>query len=699
MKNQTKRQWRGNIPSSIHQKCVGVLFMGIILCGVQIVSAQDFLDQENNPTWNGGATNIQTENEVGQSFQPSSCRNLSRVDVNFIYQGGEGSVTAKILRNGLPITGAHAQTFISQNGWVQLDLDNVISVTAEEPLVLRLESDAHPLPLWKYNIDTYPRGTRLFNGKVLRGDFFFRTYCSASTYSGVYTGNFSGGSNQGSFSMMINDNDVATILAFDLFQDDGLATTNVAIQSDGSFSLNSADREGTSISGTVIAGSSVLGTLVGFEGVSGVFSGSARPNNGLFASNGGYYVGTSTTIPAQCFGISNITEIHAIISADGSIYFYTRDQDGFEDGGVTTLTLTGLFTGTTVDGATFSGSLSGNSASGSGINFLTFADDGIDGACNFNFSINRVETLPTQFGTDELDTDSDGIGNNADLDDDNDGLPDVWEIANGTNTLIADENADIDNDGITNLEEYLANVEDQTAFIERFYLNTLNRTADQVGLDYWLNEIQIKSGTLLVLGFLKSPEFINLQLSDPDFINILYGTLFDRLADQVGYDYWMAELEAGSLREMVIYGFVRSQEFQNLATSFGVTAFNEEDNILFQIKSFVERFYQLVLNREPDEGGFNDWSTQLADPDGTRTGGDIARGFFLSPEFTNRQTTNNEFLHIAYWSFFDRAADADGKQNWIDDLSLGASREDVINGFIGSQEFINLADRFGIRAN
>jgi hypothetical protein len=47
-----------------------------------------------------------------------------------------------------------------------------------------------------------------------------------------------------------------------------------------------------------------------------------------------------------------------------------------------------------------------------------------------------------------IDTDLDGIGNNADTDDDNDGFEDTLEIQNGFDPLIA--NLDIDNDGITN---------------------------------------------------------------------------------------------------------------------------------------------------------------------------------------------------------------------------------------------------------
>lgn len=43
----------------------------------------------------------------------------------------------------------------------------------------------------------------------------------------------------------------------------------------------------------------------------------------------------------------------------------------------------------------------------------------------------------------------------APTDTDGDGMPDTWETANGTNASVADNNADPDGDGYTNLEEYL----------------------------------------------------------------------------------------------------------------------------------------------------------------------------------------------------------------------------------------------------
>jgi len=56
--------------------------------------------------------------------------------------------------------------------------------------------------------------------------------------------------------------------------------------------------------------------------------------------------------------------------------------------------------------------------------------------------------------SESVDTDHDGIGNNADSDDDNDGMPDTWELQYGLNPLVNDANGDLDGDGISNLQEY-----------------------------------------------------------------------------------------------------------------------------------------------------------------------------------------------------------------------------------------------------
>ena len=67
-----------------------------------------------------------------------------------------------------------------------------------------------------------------------------------------------------------------------------------------------------------------------------------------------------------------------------------------------------------------------------------------------NDSVDDFPADPTEW----LDTDNDGVGNNADQDDDGDGMPDTWETQYGLNPLVDDAGLDLDGDGLTNFEEY-----------------------------------------------------------------------------------------------------------------------------------------------------------------------------------------------------------------------------------------------------
>ncbi|MBI5064275.1 MAG: hypothetical protein HZB87_12635, partial [Desulfatitalea sp.] len=66
---------------------------------------------------------------------------------------------------------------------------------------------------------------------------------------------------------------------------------------------------------------------------------------------------------------------------------------------------------------------------------------------------NAFDAFP-QDATEWLDTDEDGTGNNDDLDDDSDGMTDVWEAQYGLNSLVDDAQEDLDGDGISNGEEF-----------------------------------------------------------------------------------------------------------------------------------------------------------------------------------------------------------------------------------------------------
>jgi len=247
--------------------------------------------------------------------------------------------------------------------------------------------------------------------------------------------------------------------------------------------------------------------------------------------------------------------------------------------------------------------------------------------------------------------------------------------------------------------EAAADEEKQRAFIRRFYQLVLDREPDAQGFDFWLSQLansdDSETAGEIARGFFESNEFKGRKTADGEFLDIAYRSFFDREADSEGKQYWMGQLSSGVSRHDVINGFIASQEFVDLTASFGIVS--SDDGTLSQIKSFVQRFYIKVLDRESDAAGLDYWTSQLVG--GTETGGNIARGFFESSEFIGRETVDSEFLDIAYRAFFDRQADSEGKQYWMDKLSSGVSRQEVVNGFIASEEFIDLAGRFRIAAD
>jgi hypothetical protein len=107
--------------------------------------------------------------------------------------------------------------------------------------------------------------------------------------------------------------------------------------------------------------------------------------------------------------------------------------------------------------------------------------------------------------------------------------------------------------------------------------------------------------------------------------------------------------------------------------------------------SIIENYYQSILGRAPDSSGIAFWgnsAVSLAARGASPNEAYIAMAmfFFASQEFRATPLTDAEFVDRLYLTFFDRTADASGKQFWVQSIGE-TSRENVLFAFMFSPEF------------
>jgi hypothetical protein len=110
------------------------------------------------------------------------------------------------------------------------------------------------------------------------------------------------------------------------------------------------------------------------------------------------------------------------------------------------------------------------------------------------------------------------------------------------------------------------------AFTTRFYKLCLSRDPDGAGLNGWVNGLKTGAitGAKVAYGFVFSDEFIKRNVSNEEYLTILYRAFFNREPDSGGYNGWLASLTAGKPRKWVLAGFINSQEFKNLCAVYGI---------------------------------------------------------------------------------------------------------------------------------
>lgn len=113
-----------------------------------------------------------------------------------------------------------------------------------------------------------------------------------------------------------------------------------------------------------------------------------------------------------------------------------------------------------------------------------------------------------------------------------------------------------------------------------------------------------------------------------------------------------------------------------------------------QVEAFVGRLYSLVLGREGEAGGIKSWADILLNKESS--GVDAGYGFVFSDECKERNLSNAAYVEMLYRTFMDREPDAGGRDAWVSQLDAGVEREQILFGFIMSNEFREICDSYNI---
>lgn len=235
------------------------------------------------------------------------------------------------------------------------------------------------------------------------------------------------------------------------------------------------------------------------------------------------------------------------------------------------------------------------------------------------------------------------------------------------------------------------------SFVTRMYQQCLSRNPDSDGLNGWVSQLEngYMDGAAIAQQFVFSKEMLSKNLSNEEFVKVLYRAMMNREADESGLNGWLNQLNKQYMtRTEITKSFVESKEFTGICNSYGITR-GTYDASIAPIERFVSRFYTLCLERSADQTGLYGWVNNLKNQ--YMNGAQMANSFFFSKEFLNRNVSDEKYVELLYKTLMGRSPDQSGKNGWLNQLKGNhMSRFDVLKAFAESNEFTNICNTYGI---
>lgn len=226
---------------------------------------------------------------------------------------------------------------------------------------------------------------------------------------------------------------------------------------------------------------------------------------------------------------------------------------------------------------------------------------------------------------------------------------------------------------------------DLSAVVYRLYDAAFDRGPDVFGLADYTQALRNGTTVSTILEILAgSAEFQNRYggLNNEDYVKAMYRFSLNREGDAAGIAAYVDALHQGATRLQVLTVFSESAEHQQfIANEIRQTGLWIQD----ENTAALARLYDAVLDRAPDLAGLQTYRTAL---DQGYSLNDVAAVFVGSQEFTARygSLSNQQFVEQLYRFVLDRNGDAAGVIAYVQALSNGYTRADVVLALSESQE-------------
>ena len=243
---------------------------------------------------------------------------------------------------------------------------------------------------------------------------------------------------------------------------------------------------------------------------------------------------------------------------------------------------------------------------------------------------------------------------------------------------------------------------DVVHFVNYLYEYILSRKCDKNGLTGWVTQLSTKKETAaqVVYGFVFSNEFLSKNLSDEDYVKVLYKTILNRTPDKAGLNDWCSVLDYGVSRLCVLRGFIQSPEFGKLCSKYKITAgtitLTEARDMNQQVTKYVALSYKNCLNRKASVSELNDWCAKLNH--NTARAASLLQNLLFSAEANADGLSHEAYINKLYLTVLQRLPSAGELNEQIAELSK-KSRKTLFTEFCASQEFRTLLINYGLNAD